>query len=261
MRKTLFLLAVAISFITACGEDTGLRGSRDRGGLSNSEFDTLKGINEIQGSNLQVVEDLYSTFVPPAAGSEKLSKMSKMVADNCASSGRIPADEMTGANNTQTIANGVGQCPIYWHRERSFSPGSGTMIFIDNFETRSNEYLELAPVRWRRVSGDYRRTVNGTTRGVRGSMTYSEFEVVGVGKLRGGITVDAQYPTTDRGGGYVSLTLASSRWNHTGVIQWDVRKFAPQYYVNGNEVERKVFDELFSSYGLTKIMENSLKMR
>lgn len=261
MHKTLLFLAVAISFITACSEDMGLREKRDRGGLSDTDFDTLKGVNEVQENNAKVVNGLYAFSTEPIAANEKLLKMTKMVADNCASSGRLPDDEMTGANNAQTVANGAGNCPIYWHRERSFSSGSGTMIFIDNFETRSNEYLEMSPIRWRRVSGDYRRFMNGTTRVVRGSMTFSEFEVVGVGKLRGGITIDSQYPTTDRGGGYVSLTIASARWSHTGRVQWDVRNFAPQYYVNGNEVDRKVFDELFSSYGLTKIMENSMKMR
>jgi hypothetical protein len=265
MRKALFLFTVALSLLTACGEDVGLRGKTDRGGLSDSDYTAIKTINALQLDNMQARDSVYpmmETDVDSSAvGNGNLEKMAKSIAENCSSSGKIPKDEMGGANNTQTVANGSGNCPIYWHRQRSFIPATQTFVFIDNFEARSPEYLAMAPVVARRISGDFRASWSGTTRNVLGSMTFSEYEIKGLGRLRGGITIQASYPTTDRGGGSVSLTLVAPRWQHTATVQWSVQKFSPAFYIDGNEVDRKTFDELFSSFELTKIMENSLKMR
>ncbi len=260
MRKTLFLFAVALTFLAGCGVETQLRGSQDRGGLSDVEYNQLYEINFLHGDNIEARKAVFSGLFQPAA-SEKVQKLAKLIADNCTGSGIIPDNEMSGSINHQEIAG--ASCPIRWIRDRTFNRGTNAVFFNDNFETNSNDYLKESRVRWRRISGNYsiKKDPNTGVQTVSGVLTVNGFEIQGFGKLTGGISVHGNYPPGNRGTGSVILNLSNGRWQHSAAISWDLVKFDPVYFINGKKVERKVFEELFSGFELTKIMENSINMR
>jgi len=96
---------------------------------------------------------------------------------------------------------------------------------------------------------------------VRGKLEFTDYTHKDLGTIEASVLTDQSYPTMDRGGGSVTLYLSIGSWKHSASITWDLKQFEPRYFVDSTEIERKAFEELFSSFELIKIMDNSFKMR
>jgi hypothetical protein len=262
MRKTLFLFAVVAFAFIGCGGNTDLRekrGGGDQGGLGDADYQRVTTLNALQSDNIEARKVVYAhSFVEPLV-SEKVSKLAKMISDNCSGDQEIPEEEMTGASNDQTIGGSL--CPISWSRNRFYNSGARSFYYNDDFEARTKAFTEISPITRRQVQGSITTVISGATKNINGVITINQFQVQGLGAVKGSITLQSQY-TGNRGTGSLNMHLTVfAKTQVSAAIVWEVPKFEPKYYVNGRLVELKTFEELFSAFDLTKIMANSLKMR
>lgn len=262
MQKTLTILAVFIALLTACGEDLGLR--KDRiGKLTDRDQTVLLAINEIQNDNIAARQDSGHGFLA-APVSEKVAKMSeRMRKPYCVHNAILDDhDDLSGETKTQTI-NGT-DCPVYWFRERGFDRSSGVWHMRDKLVVLNEDFRKLSGMKMRTVAGDYGvRKVGGVTT-ISGDIALNDFELTEYGKITGNIRTDQRYDGDEGSGSIVFRISSPMMGSHRAEIHWNVRRtsdITTTYLVDSVRVEKKEFEQLFSSFELSKIMDNSLDMK
>lgn len=254
MRGLVFGIALLTLVVAGCADG---KGDRERGGLSKQDYEAIKSLNESMEDNIRARQLATGKMVMPAAG-QHLGKMSKMI-ESCNSVGDLPEDLLAGGLH-EHIVRGQAPCPIYWARSTYFDRNSRIWTYNDNFTVESKEYLEMSPVLRRSGGGTIKRDVRNGIAYIAGSHRY-RMTSVREGELDVVLQTSQVYESFNRGQGYINLTISGPRWSHTATVSWYLPSFDPAFAINGNKVESKVFEELFSSFELVKIMENSLKMR
>ncbi len=262
MQKTLSFFIISITLATtACGLSVAPREGRI-GKLTDRDQTILTDINDIQMDNIDARENSEHSFTMESAVSDKVAQMSKAIRHpNCTHAGIIPDYDLSGTMNTHTI-NGA-TCPIYWFRQRGYTASAGTLRLIDNFSTQDTDFRKLSPTIARRADGVMQVRPEGSGSRVTGSVKFNQFEITGYGKIQVSIDTDAKY-RGDEGEGIVAISLSAMNTSHTGSISWTIRNGAltsTRYTVDNVKIEAKEFERLFSSFELSKIMDNSRNMK
>lgn len=259
MHKTLRLVVVLLPFMISCGKGDDLRGKRLPNGMTTVEYDRLLKLNGMLEDNIDARKSAFETDIAPMI-SEKAKALGKLIQKSCSNTGRIPDNELSGGTHTHKISG--NDCPVYWYRERGFQ--DQLVHVIDNLEIKNQDYEKLVEMSARRMSGDYSLVRTGTQKKISGTINIHEFNTKDYGSIQGSITTDQVYEGED-GVGYVQLYLQSTKgWKHTGKLSWEIRSGNRKpvvFRVDGVKIKEDEFQELFSSFELIKIMDNSLKMK
>ncbi|MGE0528091.1 MAG: hypothetical protein AB7G93_21420 [Bdellovibrionales bacterium] len=258
MHKLLGVL-LASFLVCGCGSEMS-RERRERGGLSESEFTFLKELNAVQADNEEAVH-LVASFMPMA--SEKAQKMAALLEEM----GCIPERSRTGREGDFTgtwetdLRLKGDNCPASARFRLRYDHATRRFDFTDQFnQFKNEEYAKLNPILERNGEGYIRVEEKKGVQILTGEAHYSKIEVRGIGIVQIDILTNQRYEGF-KGGGSVILTIGTAQGNFNASIAWEIRNPEPVFRISSLVVERKVFLELFSTYGLVEIMDRSLEMR
>ena len=262
------LLGFALSFalLAACGGEDIIRGRQSTGGLTGAEYARLLDLNRMAQDNIDARDAVHDMITPLL--NEKSKPMSEKIAyPNCVKNGFIPDNDLTGQIHEQTISSASASCPIRWFRRRGWkdSANQKTMVMVDNLEIRDINYRKnFSRMAVRSLSGDYRVVPRGNRDfRVTGTIIINDFQTMDHGRITGSIGVTFER-TGNSGTGVVVLSLNGNRWGNSASITWRNRDRTVSnvtYRVNDTVLDKKQFDDLFSSYELDKYMDNALNMK
>jgi len=262
MHRSLFLFVVLVTLTAGCSGGEENRKRSPVGRLNDGQYERLKSLNRLQQDNIDAREYAHHNLIGPALSEKSKAMGEKIAHPNCVRTGHIPADDMTGAINEQTI--GGRNCPIYWYRRRGITMPDKIMNVADRLVIESDDYRKnFSALHVRSFAGSYSVIPDGAGHRVFGLIKINEFSTVEFGRLEGNIIVEHRKKYDDANG-HVTLTLTSPRgWRHTASILWTLRRgtFTVDYRVDNVKVEEQGFNELFSAYELDKFMDNALKMK
>jgi hypothetical protein len=263
MRCLQMFFGAIVLTLTACG---GGKTNKETGGLKPERYATLASLNQEQVNNQEafnsVVGQVFGQAVQSVAKpSEKVQKMTDLLRDsNCATLFQpVPKGFQQNWQGRTQISGAA--CPVFLNDERSYDAQAKRLVFSTNFSSKSTAYQEVNAINTGIARGEIALQASGAQKTITGAATFDRISVRDLGELTANIETRQVY-SSDRGRGRLVMNLRlEKKWQHQAAIDWDVRSDAPKFYVDGNEIERANFLELFSSYGLIEIMENSLQMR
>jgi hypothetical protein len=262
-RSAVLGFALSFALLAACGGEDIVRGRQKTGGLSAADYNRLVDLNRMVQDNIDAREAVHNMITPML--NEKSKPMSEKIATPfCIRPVRLPDNDLTGAIVDERVYSPSGTCPINWFRRRGWTVANKTMVIIDNLEILDTEYRKkYARMAMRSMSGDYQIVPQSNGRNkVAGTILINDFQTIDHGRITGSVAIDYR-PSGIDGTGTVAVSLSGNRWASSGSVSWRVRNGATAnvtYRVNGVQIDKAEFDQLFSSFELDKHMENAVKM-
>lgn len=268
--RILLTLLTAISLSTLACADANKAKRRERGGLSQADYNQLKTLNTMLADN----EDALSEALAPKfmGISGKAQAMAQKIKEGGCYAKQY---DRLGTNfTTHWVAiqefEGPDTCPIYsrryWEYLPQALPDTRVLVMRHMFTTKPShkEFLNQTGIKLLsagsgRISA--KRDANGTTT-IKGGMRYESFELANGVRLSAEVRTNQSY-SAGQGRGSVTVTISQpGAFSHSGGVSWDARDFSERrYFAEDGDINRENFLELFSFFRMDEFVDNSLGMR
>lgn len=258
--RTAYILIGAV-FITNLGcHNAKLGPSADSRVFSKSTLSQINAINDAQGNFLQVANTALPT-TPSASKanpgtSDQVGQMIQLIQDGkCLQKRQVPDDRYDHPWQAEWQISSE-TCPVFVYEYSEFNYEKGKWLFNRTLSSRSSGFQSLSNVEQISLRGSLTVSENSRhERLVSGKITYQPFSVDGVGLVRAEIVVTQ----VSGDSGSVALALQAGMQLTQAVVYWN--SSGRFFQMNGVQIEEKGFADMFSSFGLTEIMDRALKMR
>jgi hypothetical protein len=227
--------------------------------LDATRMDRIRNINYAVGDALGAIQQSSQVaaddktlapipVVPPDARQLKMAKMIALLKGACTQTGQ----PLTGVQTGQWQVGGTN-CPVtvLQHSELTLPTKWTAGLKL----TSQSAFSTASGLDQFQVDGGLEKTqvVDGAL-AVIGGFTISPFNVAGIGSVHADITL---VPVTAKGSA-LTLNLSSNDVSVTAMVRWDASRVS--YIVNGTLMDEKSFNDLFSSFNLTEIMDHAKSM-
>jgi hypothetical protein len=257
MRRPFLLVHCAVLlFGLGCG---GVKKS-PIDGLSEQEYETLQSVNEAQGNTIRGAQLAFGSFTPMLINNNKAQSTADSLRNSgCGQTLRPGDSSYTTTWNSLWEVSSAG-CPIYLHESAFFNHDSGQWSMNRLITVKSTDLRTLNGLVTLSMSGNITTHVTGGGKSMVGTVNYSQFEMEKIGAVTAQIAFSQQSVGAD-GSGSLDFNLEAAGHKVVASIAWRSAGADAVYKVNGHETERKAFDDAFSSFELTEIMDRVLQMR
>lgn len=248
--------------LTACGGQK----ATSRGGFSEGQYRTLKGLNERLATSQQAINS-FAAGTAIAGGRDRVNELAgHLRRAQCTLLTNEPRQTSFDVSwsATQVFDKGAaqGRCPLFSQRRWTFNRLTRDLTFSLEVRVSEDLFAGLSGIRTLHGVGTLRvRKVDATTT-IEGLFTYGQLELTDVGALEANIRVQQQY-TGRNGVGQVTITLAKAgEFTYDGGVRWQGSNFSDRtYFAGGGDILAENFQELFSYFELDKIVDDSERMR
>lgn len=259
MRTVVMISFLTLSVVACSGVDPKSKVDPETG-LNEGQKGQMKTINTSFDEVNEAIQLAWGSGASPLA-SEKVNKMVALLKGaDCVRTYRAPSDvydrDWSGVHEIKG-----NTCPIYLYQYSQFSKTTNEWAYLENFQVKANEFAALSTLQSVQSEGLLRAEKNGVRTKIVGEVKYTNFRVKDIGPLALSLRTSQEY-IGERGGGSLTFLLEARRkFKHTLLVSWNLSKDSPTYRLNGREIDQLAFDEMFSAYKLTEMIDRSKKMR
>ena len=251
MRKQMFFMAALMPLALGCGQD---------GPLSQEQVGMLRGLNQMQATSNEAFDRAGAFF--PSGSARAGSKGDKLVPRlaNCDVAGRRPHLRFDRNNNGEFVVDGGG-CPVAYRQKQWYRVDAKEWFVYEDLKVRDEDYRRLNGMGGRTLRGTIRRSSDGMNAyEVSGNLALYGFETLSYGRVSAELATRQRHYDGNTLGEVRMVIRSSDGWQHEARLSWEGLG-STRFFVDGNELERAPFLDLFSSYGLIEIMANGERMR
>jgi hypothetical protein len=231
--------------------------------MTPEQYAQIRALNQSMLDAKEAVTLALSGITLSEAPSEKAQKLAALIkASTCTRTHEPDLEDFTRTWKGQTTLEG-GACAVNLSHKAGYDSAARSWSIDESFSVVSADFQKESQLRSYSNEGVLVYKNLGTAGSqVEGRISYLNFKGQDLGLVYANANLRQNYTSTGRGSGRIILTLeARLKWRHTITLLWRLPDLKITYQIDGRDIDAKTYNELFSGFKLTEIIDRSMKMR